>query len=111
MLAYMGKDHGLRLRSNQIDCQHCILAWFAHYLKGEPAEPWFTNGQSFLERDAELKRSPAKEQRRARGIHHKANREYLEDLEEYTTFCFEVFAVPAIDHGCAADLRSDRMVP
>ena len=58
MLAYMGEDHGLRQRNNQIDYQRRILAWFAHYLKGEPAEAWITRGQSFLDRDAELKRSP-----------------------------------------------------
>jgi dienelactone hydrolase len=60
MLAYMGEDHGLRQRSNQIDYQRRILAWFAHYLKGEPAEAWITRGQSFLDRDAELKRTATK---------------------------------------------------
>jgi len=60
MLAYMGEDHGLRQRSNQTDYQKRILAWFAHYLKGEPAEAWITRGKSFLERDDELKRTPTK---------------------------------------------------
>jgi len=60
MLAYMGEDHGLRQAKNQTDYQRRILAWFGHYLKGEPAEPWIVNGQSFLDREAEIKRQTAK---------------------------------------------------
>ncbi len=60
MLAYMGEDHGLRQKANQIDYQKRILAWFAHYLKGAPAERWITDGQSFLEREAEIRRQNAK---------------------------------------------------
>ncbi len=60
MLAYMGEDHGLRQKSNQIDYQRRILAWFGHYLKGEQAEPWIINGQSYLDRQAEIKRQSAK---------------------------------------------------
>jgi dipeptidyl aminopeptidase/acylaminoacyl peptidase len=60
MLAYMGEDHGLRQRSNQTDYQRRILAWFGHYLKGEPAESWITSGQSYLGRDAEIKRQATK---------------------------------------------------
>jgi dipeptidyl aminopeptidase/acylaminoacyl peptidase len=56
MLAYIGEGHGLRQEENQRDYQQRILAWFGHYLKGEPAEPWITEGKSFLARDAELKR-------------------------------------------------------
>jgi dipeptidyl aminopeptidase/acylaminoacyl peptidase len=55
-LVYNGEDHGLRQKKNQTDYQKRILAWFGHYLKGEPAESWITNGQSFLDRDAEVKR-------------------------------------------------------
>ena len=32
-----------------------ILQWFGHYLKGEPALPWISNGMTFLEREQELK--------------------------------------------------------
>jgi dienelactone hydrolase len=60
MLAYMGEDHGLRQRSNQTDYQRRILNWFGYYLKGDKPEPWITSGKSFLERDEELKRTPAK---------------------------------------------------
>ena len=59
MLAYMGEDHGLRQKANQSDYQRRILAWFGHYLKGEPAERWITEGQSYLDRDAEIKREKA----------------------------------------------------
>ena len=60
MLGYIGSDHGLRKKHNQKDYQHRILAWFGHYLKGEPAEDWITKGKSFLEREAEIKRLKAK---------------------------------------------------
>jgi acetyl esterase/lipase len=56
MVAYMGEDHGLRQKKNQVDYQRRILAWFGHYLKGEPAESWITEGQSYLDRQAEVKR-------------------------------------------------------
>jgi dipeptidyl aminopeptidase/acylaminoacyl peptidase len=56
MLAYIGEDHGLRKKENQRDYQRRILAWFGHYLKDEPAEDWITRGQSFLERETEVKR-------------------------------------------------------
>jgi len=56
MVTYPGEGHGLRQEENQRDYQQRILAWFGHYLKGEPAESWITEGKSFLERDRELKR-------------------------------------------------------
>jgi dipeptidyl aminopeptidase/acylaminoacyl peptidase len=60
MLGYIGADHGLRKKENQRDYQHRILAWFGHYLKGEPAEDWITKGKSFLEREGEIKRIKVK---------------------------------------------------
>ncbi len=60
MLGYIGADHGLRKKENQRDYQSRILAWFGHYLKGEPAEDWIIEGKSFLEREAEIKRLKAK---------------------------------------------------
>ncbi len=60
MLAHMGENHGLRQKKNQIDNQRRILAWFGHYLKGEPAETWITEGQSYLDRQAEIKRMTEK---------------------------------------------------
>lgn len=50
MLNYPGEGHGLGKRENQIDYHRRIQAWFAHYLKGEPAAPWITEGQSWIDR-------------------------------------------------------------
>ena len=54
MLVYDGEDHGLRQRKNQIDYQVRILAWFGHYLKGDEAPAWITDGQTWLERQDEV---------------------------------------------------------
>jgi dienelactone hydrolase len=55
LLEYAGEDHGLRKKPNQIDYQRRIFAWFGHYLKDEPAASWITNGESYLDRERELK--------------------------------------------------------
>lgn len=55
LLVYPGEDHGLRQEKNQIDYQRRILQWFGHWLKGEPAEDWITNGESWLSRGKRLK--------------------------------------------------------
>ena len=60
MVAYIGEDHGLRQKRNQMDYQQRILAWFGHYLKGEAAQSWITDGQSFLDREAEIRRQATK---------------------------------------------------
>jgi dipeptidyl aminopeptidase/acylaminoacyl peptidase len=59
LIVYAGEDHGLRKKSNQIDYQHRIFAWFGHYLKDEPAAPWISKGESFLEHERELKKLKA----------------------------------------------------
>lgn len=59
LLEYTGEDHGLRKKPNQIDYQQRIFAWFGHYLKDEPAAAWITNGESYLERERELKKFKA----------------------------------------------------
>jgi dipeptidyl aminopeptidase/acylaminoacyl peptidase len=56
LLVYADEDHGLRKKANQIDYHRRIQQWFAHYLKGEPALTWISTGQSFLDREEELKR-------------------------------------------------------
>jgi dipeptidyl aminopeptidase/acylaminoacyl peptidase len=58
MLVYPGEDHGLRKKENQIDYHRRINQWFGHWLKGEPAEKWMREGQTWLERKAVL--DPAK---------------------------------------------------
>lgn len=54
MLVYPGEDHGLRKKENQIDYQRRILQWFGHWLKGEPAPAWMTEGVTWLDRKALL---------------------------------------------------------
>jgi len=54
MLLYPGEGHGLSKRENAIDYERRILQWFGHYLKGETAAEWITDGQSWLERKAVL---------------------------------------------------------
>jgi dipeptidyl aminopeptidase/acylaminoacyl peptidase len=50
MLLYPGEGHGLGKKENAIDYERRILQWFGHYLKGEPAAKWITDGQSWQER-------------------------------------------------------------
>jgi dipeptidyl aminopeptidase/acylaminoacyl peptidase len=44
LLVYEGEDHGFSGEANQIDYPRRILEWFGHYLKGEPAPKWITEG-------------------------------------------------------------------
>jgi len=60
MLVYGGEDHSNRRKPNQLDYHKRIVQWFGHYLKGEPAQPWITNGVSFLDREQELKKLKGK---------------------------------------------------
>jgi dienelactone hydrolase len=60
LLAYAGEDHGLRKKPNQLDYHRRIVEWFGHYLKGEPAPEWITNGVRYLDRERELKELKAK---------------------------------------------------
>jgi dipeptidyl aminopeptidase/acylaminoacyl peptidase len=54
MLLYPGEGHGLGKKENQVDYERRILQWFGHYLKGDPAAPWITDGQKQIERKALL---------------------------------------------------------
>ena len=56
LLNYAGEDHGLRKKPDEVDYQRRIFAWFGHYLKGEPAVPWITSGETYLDRQRELKK-------------------------------------------------------
>jgi dipeptidyl aminopeptidase/acylaminoacyl peptidase len=44
LLVYPGENHSLARRPNQIDYHRRSLEWFGHYLKGEPAPDWMTQG-------------------------------------------------------------------
>jgi dienelactone hydrolase len=55
LIVYAGEDHGLKKKPNQIDYQRRIFAWFGHYLKGEPGPTWINDGESYLDRQREVK--------------------------------------------------------
>ena len=55
LIVYAGEDHGLKKKQDQIDYQRRIFAWFGHYLEGEPAPAWITDGESYLDRQREVK--------------------------------------------------------
>jgi dipeptidyl aminopeptidase/acylaminoacyl peptidase len=44
LLVYEGENHSLAAKGNQLDYHRRIQEWFAHYLKGEPAPAWITQG-------------------------------------------------------------------
>jgi dipeptidyl aminopeptidase/acylaminoacyl peptidase len=51
LLVYGGENHGNREKANQIDYHTRINEWFGHYLKGDEAPTWITDGVSFLEQE------------------------------------------------------------
>jgi dipeptidyl aminopeptidase/acylaminoacyl peptidase len=56
LLVYEGEGHGFSTRANQIDYHRRILEWFGHYLKGEAAPAWITDGVPFNALEAEKRR-------------------------------------------------------
>ncbi|MDB4875476.1 MAG: peptidase prolyl oligopeptidase active site domain protein [Gemmatimonadetes bacterium] len=54
-LVYEGENHGVARPESQADYLRRQLDWFGHYLKGEPAQPWITDGESYLTRQKMLK--------------------------------------------------------
>ncbi len=55
MLVYEGENHSLAKKPNQVDYHWRVREWFGHYVKGEPAPKWMTDGTSFLEREKAIK--------------------------------------------------------
>ncbi|MBL0170486.1 MAG: prolyl oligopeptidase family serine peptidase [Gemmatimonadaceae bacterium] len=51
MLAYAGEGHGLRGLANRRDLTTRYFEYFDHYLKGEPAPRWMTDGVPFIAKD------------------------------------------------------------
>ncbi|TVP74737.1 MAG: S9 family peptidase [Gemmatimonadales bacterium] len=64
LLVYEGENHSLARRPNQLDYHRRTLEWFDHYLKGEPAPVWITEGVPFLEQQEKLEKGPAAGRRR-----------------------------------------------
>lgn len=54
MLQYVGENHSLRKPANQRDYTVRMKEFFDHYLKGEPAPTWLTDGVPRLEMDRHL---------------------------------------------------------
>ena len=54
-LVYEGENHNVARPESQADYLHRQLEWFGHYLKGERAASWITDGESYLARQKILK--------------------------------------------------------
>jgi dipeptidyl aminopeptidase/acylaminoacyl peptidase len=63
LLVYADENHSNRQKKNQIDYHHRILDWFGHYLKGEPAKAWITEGVSVIERADQIRESERSKRR------------------------------------------------
>jgi dipeptidyl aminopeptidase/acylaminoacyl peptidase len=59
LLVYPGENHGLAKKPNQIDYHRRALEWFGHYLKGEPAPAWMTDGIRYGTEDVRPPRGTA----------------------------------------------------
>jgi dipeptidyl aminopeptidase/acylaminoacyl peptidase len=53
LLSYPGEPHHLGEEANQKDFQTRMRQYFDHFLKGEPAPPWMTEGVPFLRKGRE----------------------------------------------------------
>lgn len=54
-LVYEQENHNVARAESQIDYARRQLEWFGHYLKGEPAPKWITEGETYAERQRLLK--------------------------------------------------------
>lgn len=54
MLVYADEGHSNRQKKNQVDYHRRILEWFGHFLKGEEAPRWISEGVTVIDRDKEL---------------------------------------------------------
>lgn len=55
MLVYVGENHSVAQKANQVDYHRRINDWFDHYLKGNDPQNWITKGVTVLDRERELK--------------------------------------------------------
>ena len=54
-LVYEGENHNVARPESQADYTKRQLEWFGHYLKGEPAAKWITEGETYAARQRILK--------------------------------------------------------
>lgn len=57
LLVYPGENHSLRQEPNQLDYHRRIIQWFGHYVKGDEAPAWITDGVTLLDREKEVERA------------------------------------------------------
>lgn len=50
---YVGEDHGLRKRQNQLDWTRRMQEFFDHHLRGEAAPAWMAEGVEYADREQE----------------------------------------------------------
>jgi dienelactone hydrolase len=55
MLVYVGENHSVAQKANQLDYHRRINEWFDHYIKGESSQEWIDKGVPVLQRERELK--------------------------------------------------------
>jgi dienelactone hydrolase len=54
-LVYEGENHNVARPESQVDYTKRQLEWFGHYLKGDPAASWITEGETYAARQKILK--------------------------------------------------------
>src|SRR5207253_11471724 len=54
-LVYEGENHNVARPESQRDYLSRQLEWFGHYLKGDPAPAWISDGESYQTRQRILK--------------------------------------------------------
>jgi dipeptidyl aminopeptidase/acylaminoacyl peptidase len=55
MLVYADENHSATQKPNQIDYHRRILQWFGHYLKGDAAASWITQGLTVIDAEKAAK--------------------------------------------------------
>lgn len=51
MLQYVGENHGLAKRANQVDYARRMMEFLDHHLKGTDAPDWYVDGVPHLDKD------------------------------------------------------------
>ena len=54
-LVYEGENHNVARPESQHDYLERQLQWFGHWLKGEPAAAWITDGETYADRQKVLR--------------------------------------------------------
>ena len=60
MLVYDSENHSLAKKENQLDYTKKVNEFFNHYLLGDTASSWITNGKKYLEKKLEEEKAAKK---------------------------------------------------